>query len=145
MMDDGLRGKAHRFVGLGWLRIVGLILVGVVGVAVLALAFGYFVKLLWNWLMPSIFGLGTINYWQAFGIVILAKLIFGGTGGFGRRGSSHESPPGSWRGKHQSWRRFWHEEGREAFRLYMDRRRSAEAESGGATPPKGSAEDSSEG
>ena len=32
---------------------------------------------LWNWLMPKIFGLCKIGYWQAFGLSLLAGLIFG--------------------------------------------------------------------
>ena len=35
------------------------------------------VMLLWNWLMPSIFGLGTISFWQALGICILCRILFG--------------------------------------------------------------------
>ncbi|MBR2870047.1 MAG: hypothetical protein IKB98_01505 [Clostridia bacterium] len=32
--------------------------------------------LLWNAIMPEIFGLGTITFWQAFGIKLLATLLF---------------------------------------------------------------------
>jgi len=35
---------------------------------------------LWNWLMPSIFGLKTINFFQAFGLILLAQLLLGTTG-----------------------------------------------------------------
>ena len=31
---------------------------------------------LWNWLMPMIFGLMKINYWQALGLQILCEFIF---------------------------------------------------------------------
>ena len=31
--------------------------------------------LLWNWLMPGIFGLATIGYLKAFGLFILARII----------------------------------------------------------------------
>jgi len=31
---------------------------------------------LWNWLMPEIFGLTTINIWQALGIMILSHILF---------------------------------------------------------------------
>lgn len=33
---------------------------------------------LWNWLMPEIFGLVTIGYWQAFGIMALCGILFKG-------------------------------------------------------------------
>ena len=51
-----------------------LILLGVV--AVLALA-PLVIMLLWNWLMPSIFGLCTIGYWQALGLDLLSGCLFG--------------------------------------------------------------------
>ena len=34
-------------------------------------------QLLWNWLVPSIFGLGKITFLQAFGLKFLLGLIFG--------------------------------------------------------------------
>jgi hypothetical protein len=33
---------------------------------------------LWNVLMPEIFGLPALNYWQAAGMVVLARILFGG-------------------------------------------------------------------
>ena len=36
------------------------------------------VMLLWNWLMPDIFGLKALTYWQAWGIMILSWILFGG-------------------------------------------------------------------
>ena len=52
------------------------------GILVFLLAI-YALQLLWNWLMPDLFGLQTITYWQALGILVLAKLIFGMGGGCG--------------------------------------------------------------
>jgi hypothetical protein len=46
----------------------------VAGSVVLGLA----LKGLWNWLMPGIFHLGTITFWQALGLLILSKILFGG-------------------------------------------------------------------
>ncbi|MFD1768771.1 hypothetical protein [Sphingobacterium suaedae] len=37
---------------------------------------------LWNLLIPEIFGFKAITYWQAFGLFILSKILFGG--GFGK-------------------------------------------------------------
>jgi hypothetical protein len=42
-----------------------------------AFFFGLVVMLLWNWLMPTIFGLIEVTYWQAWGIFLLAKILFG--------------------------------------------------------------------
>jgi hypothetical protein len=39
--------------------------------------------ILWNWLMPAIFGLPVISYLQAFGILILSKILLCGFGRFG--------------------------------------------------------------
>jgi hypothetical protein len=40
-------------------------------------AFGVVIMLLWNWLLPDIFGFATINLWQALGLFALARILFG--------------------------------------------------------------------
>ena len=40
--------------------------------------FGEAVLHLWNWLMPTIFGLTAITFWQAVGLLALSWLLFGG-------------------------------------------------------------------
>ncbi len=51
--------------------------------------FGWIVMLLWNWLMPDIFGLPHVTYWQAWGLMLLSCIFFKGFGsgdsGGGRR------------------------------------------------------------
>jgi len=42
----------------------------------LAFLFGLFIKLLWNWLMPVLFSLPTVTYWQGVGIFILGRFLF---------------------------------------------------------------------
>lgn len=42
--------------------------------------FGSCVMLLWNWLMPELFGLSAISFWQAAGLLLLCKILFGGLG-----------------------------------------------------------------
>jgi hypothetical protein len=50
---------------------------------------GFVVMNLWNWLIPAIFHLGFIDFWQAVGIFVLAKILFGfGKGGRGMRGGA---------------------------------------------------------
>jgi hypothetical protein len=56
------------------------IAIGVVAVAVFSLA----VMGLWNWLAPAVFGGHTINFWQALGLLVLSRILFGGFRG--RRG-----------------------------------------------------------
>ena len=36
---------------------------------------------LWNWLMPAIFGSRLITFWQALGLLVLARVLFGRFGG----------------------------------------------------------------
>nr|WP_244196656.1 hypothetical protein [Paraburkholderia hospita] len=39
----------------------------------------WLVMLLWNWLMPALFvGARLIGYWQALGLLLLSKILFGG-------------------------------------------------------------------
>jgi Ca2+/H+ antiporter, TMEM165/GDT1 family len=74
--------------------------------------FGYVTMSLWNWLMPGLFGLHVITFWQAIGILILGKLIFGGFRG-GHCGRRH------WRGRMKDrWEHMSPEE-REKFREGM--------------------------
>lgn len=84
--------------------------------AMLALAlFGLIVMKLWNWLTPALFGLHEITYWQAVGVLILSKILFGGfRGGHGRHGE------GKWRQRRmlQRWAQMTPEE-REKFRAEM--------------------------
>ena len=42
--------------------------------------FSAIVMLLWNAILPSIFGIATINYWQALGLLVLSRILFGGIG-----------------------------------------------------------------
>lgn len=57
---------------------------GLVFIAIFALLQAIVVMYLWNMLMPIIFKLPTISYWQAYGIILLSNLIF-------PRGSSSKS------------------------------------------------------
>ncbi len=65
------------------------------GLAVAVLVFllvGFLLMWLWNWLMPDIFGLPTIGYWQAWGLLLLAHILVGGVRSSrnGSSGSRHE-------------------------------------------------------
>jgi len=53
--------------------------------ALFVAVFGFVVMRLWNWLMPALFGWHVIGFWQAIGILVLSKILFGGfRGGPGR-------------------------------------------------------------
>jgi len=48
-----------------------------VGILILAcLLFGLPLQILWNILMPTIFGLPYITFWQACGLQLMAALLF---------------------------------------------------------------------
>jgi hypothetical protein len=60
----------------------------ILGILVFVAVGGEVVRLLWNWLLPPIFGWRQITFWQAVGILALCRILFGG---FGRHGSYHSS------------------------------------------------------
>jgi len=77
-----------------WMRkVAGFIVLAIVGV----LVFSGIVMLLWNALLPDLFHFPVITFWQALGLLILTKLLFGGFRGGGPRG-------GHWKDKmKQRW------------------------------------------
>lgn len=74
------------------------------------LLFGLLVMGLWNALLPAILGVKAITFIQALGILLLSKILFGGFGGRGWRGSQ------AWKQKmKQRWDKMTPEE-REKFK-----------------------------
>lgn len=64
--------------------------------------FGELVMHLWNWLLPPIFGLHVITFWQALGLLLLSRILFGSWGsGGGNRGR---------RGRREKWDKMTPEE-----------------------------------
>jgi hypothetical protein len=114
-------------------RIAGHVIAGVVFAVIFAFVFALFVQFIWNSVMPELFGLKTITFWQGFGIIILAKLLFGG---FGRH--SHDRwnadrsdspwdhrkedkyPPGRHSKDWKEYRQYWKEKGKASFESYMN-------------------------
>ena len=43
------------------------------------------VMLLWNAILPPLLNVGIIGYWQALGLLVLARILFGGHHGWGHR------------------------------------------------------------
>jgi hypothetical protein len=86
------------------------------GVALFALVFiagfGMAVQQLWNALMPSIFKLPALGFWQAVGLLALSWILFGSWRGFGHVGMRRHSG---------RWSRMSAEE-RERFRAGMAHR-----------------------
>lgn len=70
-----------------------------IGIAAAVFIFGIVVMLLWNALLPAVLGVSTITFWQALGILILSKILFGGfRGGHGHH-RSHYYGGHNWHGK----------------------------------------------
>ena len=61
----------------GWFRIVKF---GLLGAAAVALG-GYIVMSLWNALVPVLFHGPSLRFWQALGVLVLSRLLFGRIGG----------------------------------------------------------------
>lgn len=121
----------HKMRGKSPGKIAGWIVFGIVAITGLAILFGLIIMWLWNWLMPEMFGLTTITYWQAVGIFILFKILLGGCGGGGGCHKSHKSSKHSkstcgkeskkdfFKWKHYD--KFWKEEGNLAYKKYAER------------------------
>ena len=58
----------------GWRTAAFMIPVFIIGAVMLV---GLVVMLLWNGIMPEVFGLGIITVWQALGLIILGRILFG--------------------------------------------------------------------
>ena len=115
------------------LEIAGWILLGILAITGIAILFGYIIMWLWNWLMPDIFGLTTITYWQAVGLFILAKIIFGGFGGSNDSSSCDPKSKNDKKSKKDfsKWKQydtFWKEEGEAAYQEYIDKQNNSSIE-----------------
>src|SRR5438309_7312097 len=69
-----------------WIWIAPLAIMGIVLFAYLG---GEIVMLLWNWLLPPLFGWRTVTFWQALGLLALCRILFGRLGGHGRAWSGN--------------------------------------------------------
>ena len=98
-----MKGKAHRV-----LRVLKILLMVTVAVTL----FSFAVMWLWNRLMPNLFGLHVLNFWQALGLLVLSKILLSGF--HGRPAFSHD-----WRMRFiRRWDQMTPEQ-REAFRAGM--------------------------
>ena len=79
-------------------RCIKISLLAVAGIA----AVTWVVMQLWNCLLPDLFiGVSTIGYWQALGVLVLCRILFGGM-----RGGYH----GHWRERRERWEKMTPEE-----------------------------------
>jgi membrane protease YdiL (CAAX protease family) len=94
-----------------WLYGLKFVLFVVVAVA----AVGGAVMLLWNWLLPDLFGWQLISFWQAVGLLVLARILLGGFRGRWGHG-------GHWRARMAARWEQMSEEERAQFRTGMRHR-----------------------
>jgi Ca2+/H+ antiporter, TMEM165/GDT1 family len=57
-------------------------------IPIIFLAVTFVVMFLWNTILPDVIHVGVINYWQALGILVLSRILFGGFG-HGKSGHNH--------------------------------------------------------
>ncbi|GAA3621895.1 hypothetical protein [Flavivirga jejuensis] len=116
----------HKFRGKSPVEIAAMIIFGTIAIIGLAILFGFVIMWLWNWLMPEIFGLTTLTYWQAVGLFILLKLLLGGCGGGSKKSSknSRQKCYDDTKSDFSKWKnydKFWEEEGDELYKQYLER------------------------
>ena len=120
-----------------YVKIPLYVVFGTIAAVGFGLLFGIVIRALWNWLMPMIFGLPLITFWQGVGLFILAKILLGGwgSGSYSESGkSARKSRREGYCGKAEygsehgfrNWRfydEWWESEGKASFDAYADRKR----------------------
>lgn len=113
-------------------RIFGIAFAVMLVLLIVVAGFGQATLHLWNWLMPTIFGLPSITFWQAVGLLSLSWILFGGWRGF-------HGPGRSWRhGMRDRWAQMTPEQ-REELRKGMAARWGRRCGSSAAEPESPSA------
>ena len=64
-------------------RWIAISIAAIIAITIFIFLGGKVVQLLWNWLMPMLFGMRELTFWQALGLLALSRILFGG---FGRGG-----------------------------------------------------------
>jgi hypothetical protein len=114
-----LQGNEVKEMRDGWVkRNPWIFVAGPLALALFVWAFGELAMHLWNWLAPTLFGWRQINFWQALGLLLLCRMLFGGFGSHGRDRSDRRC------GKASRWEKMTPEE-REKFRQDMRARWSS--------------------
>ena len=75
------------------------ILLMILIIPVVIVVFVTVVMYLWNWLIPELFNGPIITFWQAFGLILLSKILFGGFKGGGHHRSGHSKWGNGWKQK----------------------------------------------
>jgi len=59
-------------------RLIWIAPLAILGIVIFTWIGGELVMLLWNWLLPTLFGWRQITFWQAIGLLALCRILFGG-------------------------------------------------------------------
>ena len=101
-------------------------------IALFIALFAFVIMYLWNWLMPDIFGLTVNTFWQAIGLGLLAKLLFGTFGGDKSSNKSDKcSSKKSSKKDFSKWKHYdayWKEEGERAYTEYINKQETPSIE-----------------
>lgn len=123
-----------------WFQIITFAVLSLIAITVMGILFGFVIMLLWNALMPQIFNLPEISYWQGIGLFILGRILLGGIGG-----SSKVNPNKQWKSSSHSskskaattlqsdmahnsvknydgYDEWWQAEGKDAFEAYKTKK-----------------------
>jgi hypothetical protein len=127
-------------------KIVFWTVIGLAGVTLFGVLFGLVIQFLWNATLVPLFEISTISFWQAVGLFILAKIIFGFGGGSSGSGAKNrkrqkkrkmeaadEAEQSSKEADDpivavadlsddESFRKYWQVEGRGAYEAFRQRR-----------------------
>ena len=120
----------HKLRSKSPLKIIAIIIFGGIIISGIITLCGFVIMWLWNWLMPEIFGLTTLTFWQSLGLLALSKILIGG-GGFGKDKKHHSKKSGSKTDRNpkndfSKWKHyddFWKQEGSKAYDAYVERQR----------------------
>lgn len=85
-MDQHIEKQIGRRVKRGVAKWVAIGVAAIAGATVFVVLGGKVVQLLWNWLLPPLFGFPMVSFWQALGLLVLSRILFGGLGRGGHRG-----------------------------------------------------------
>lgn len=100
-------------------RILVQISLGLILSVLFGLGFGFFVMLLWNGLLPDIWGWKEITYWQGVGLVILTRLLFG-SHGYHKAAAGQRTDGTSGKGN-KYYEQWWKEEGEAVLEKHTKR------------------------
>jgi hypothetical protein len=84
-----------------------------------ALFFGFFVMLLWNYVVPAVFLLQPITYGQAVALLVLARLLVGGLSKHGHKFRDSHHRNGEARRDYDEW---WQEVGKQSFEEFTQKK-----------------------